>query len=250
MGDQGQFYVNEDVIPAYKNIIRHADLILPNQFEAEILSGIKIFSLRNLTEAITEIHRIYSVPHVVVTSVQLSNLSHSVATPSTPPSVLTIIGSTIRSDCSPRLFRIDIPALDCSFSGTGDMFAALTVARLREAVFAADPTLRRTKSWISPDHVVSTNLPLARATEKVLASMHNVLGKTMEARDLELRAGTPTAGTASDTASNGICEHSASEGARKREQLWRTKAAEVRLVRNVKLLCNPVVEFKAQGWSE
>jgi pyridoxine kinase len=35
MGDQGQLYVNEDVIPAYKNIICHADLVLPNQFEAE-----------------------------------------------------------------------------------------------------------------------------------------------------------------------------------------------------------------------
>lgn len=35
MGDQGRLYVNEDVVPAYKKIIRHADLILPNQFEAE-----------------------------------------------------------------------------------------------------------------------------------------------------------------------------------------------------------------------
>jgi pyridoxine kinase len=35
MGDQGRLYVNDDVVPAYKNIIHHADLILPNQFEAE-----------------------------------------------------------------------------------------------------------------------------------------------------------------------------------------------------------------------
>jgi pyridoxine kinase len=35
MGDQGQLYVNEDVVPAYKSILREADLILPNQFEAE-----------------------------------------------------------------------------------------------------------------------------------------------------------------------------------------------------------------------
>jgi pyridoxal/pyridoxine/pyridoxamine kinase len=32
--------------------------------------------------------------------------------------------------------RVDVPALDCFFSGTGDMFAALTVARLSEAVSA------------------------------------------------------------------------------------------------------------------
>ena len=35
MGDQGKLYVNEDVVPAYKALLRDADLILPNQFEAE-----------------------------------------------------------------------------------------------------------------------------------------------------------------------------------------------------------------------
>lgn len=35
MGDLGRLYVSEDVVPAYKKAIRHADLILPNQFEAE-----------------------------------------------------------------------------------------------------------------------------------------------------------------------------------------------------------------------
>lgn len=38
MGDQGRLYVNPDVVPAYKNVIRHADLILPNQFEAEYVA--------------------------------------------------------------------------------------------------------------------------------------------------------------------------------------------------------------------
>ena len=35
MGDNGQLYVSEDVVPAYKNLVRDADLIVPNQFEAE-----------------------------------------------------------------------------------------------------------------------------------------------------------------------------------------------------------------------
>lgn len=35
MGDQGRLYVNNDVVPAYKKVIPYADLILPNQFEAE-----------------------------------------------------------------------------------------------------------------------------------------------------------------------------------------------------------------------
>lgn len=35
MGDHGKLYVAEDVVPAYKSLLPNADLILPNQFEAE-----------------------------------------------------------------------------------------------------------------------------------------------------------------------------------------------------------------------
>ncbi|OGM45538.1 pyridoxine kinase [Aspergillus bombycis] len=237
MGDQGRLYVSNDVVPAYKRIIHHADLILPNQFEAETLSGIKITSLSTLAEAITAIHATYNVPHIIITSVDLSRFTQSPSSQTTPSDSLTVIGSTTRADGSPRLFRIDVPALDCYFSGTGDMFAALIVARLREAVFAADPQLRTTKSWVSPDDVKATDLPLARATIQVLASMHNVLEKTMEARDAELRA--------ADTRGD---ETLSEEERLKREHLRKSKAAEVRLVRNVQYLREPTMVFQAQEW--
>ena len=35
MGDNGNLYVAKEVVPAYKKLMGHADLILPNQFEAE-----------------------------------------------------------------------------------------------------------------------------------------------------------------------------------------------------------------------
>jgi pyridoxine kinase len=35
MGDNGRLYVAEDVVPAYRSLVGSADLILPNQFEAE-----------------------------------------------------------------------------------------------------------------------------------------------------------------------------------------------------------------------
>lgn len=38
MGDQGRLYVHEDVVPAYRILVRHADLVLPNQFEAEYIN--------------------------------------------------------------------------------------------------------------------------------------------------------------------------------------------------------------------
>jgi pyridoxine kinase len=258
MGDQGRLYVNDDVVPAYKKIIPFADLILPNQFEAEyaltqpanrnhtshnhstnisrVLSGIKITSLETLAEAITSIHRIYSVPHVIITSVQLFKLSHSKQTSTPPENFLTVIGSTTKSDGVPRLFRIDVPALDCFFSGTGDMFAALTVARLSEAVSDAGGNLRGTKSWVSPDAVAAVDLPLAKATVKVLSSMHSVLEKTLLSREAELAIEAPAT------------DGEGAEAKEKREYLRRTKAAEVRLVRNTRDLRNPEILFEALDW--
>jgi len=69
MGDQGRLYVGEDVVPVYKSLLTLADLIVPNQFEAELLSGIKVDSLQSLSRAIEEFHRVYNVPHVIITSV-------------------------------------------------------------------------------------------------------------------------------------------------------------------------------------
>lgn len=40
MGDNGKIYVNEDTVPAYKSLLKDADLILPNQFEAECVSPV------------------------------------------------------------------------------------------------------------------------------------------------------------------------------------------------------------------
>jgi pyridoxine kinase len=196
------------------------------------LSGITITSLATLAQAITVIHKLYSVPHVIITSVQIAQLENS----STEKETLTVIGSTTKSDGTPRLFRIDVPALDCFFSGTGDMFAALTVARLSEAV--ADCDLRTTKSWVSPDEVAATDLPLAKATVKVLSSMHSVLEKTLESREAELAIEVPDV------------EGLGQEERQKREYLRRTKAAEVRLVRNTSVLRNPKILFEVLDWKK
>lgn len=196
MGDNGELYIPEDEIPEYKSLLREADLILPNQFEAELLSDTPITDITSLAAAIEALHQKYQVPHVVITSLRLTRDNHTISSrgPTRPssrqattppthndPETLTIIGSTATSDHKPRLFRIDTPQLPLFFSGTGDMFAALIIPRLIEAVQAAsgpDPTLPTTPSWRSPDHVPADALPLAQACQKVLASMQAVLSKT------------------------------------------------------------------------
>ena len=189
-----------------------------------VLAETRITSLPTLKEAIAKLHKAHRIPHIVVTSVQLPDA----------PATMSIIGSTAHSDLSPRLFKIDIPAIDCFFSGTGDMFSALMVVRLREAVTEAN--LTGAKSWISSDEVRPVDLPLAKAAEKVLGSMHAVLMRTKEARDKELEGmGGPLGAMEKEKDSE------------KRLGLRRTKAAEVKVVRCLKYLRDPSLEFTAEA---
>lgn len=192
------------------------------------LSGVKITDMDSLAEAITALHATFKVPHILITSVNL-------AAPGAAPS-LSVVGSTKTSSNKPRIFRVQVPSLDCFFSGTGDMFAALMVVRLREAVCAVEG-LGQKDAWVSDDEVPATELPLASAVEMALASMQEVLTRTMKKRDQEL----------ADWEANrviGADEQDSEE--KKLRHLKKTRAAEVRLVRNMECLWHPVVQYRAE----
>lgn len=238
MGDQGRLYVKEDIVPAYRNLIREADLILPNQFEAELLSGVNIGSLSGVANAIRTLHAVHGTPHVVVTSVtvgQDGSTGKEEKSEDGKVGTLMVVGSSKRKDGSARLFKIDAPMLDCYFSGTGDMFAALMVARLRES--SAQMTLLERGSWMPEDDVEPVDLPLAKATEKVLSSMQMILEKTMLGRNQEMKQGFGLGGV--------VDGEEGANGEEKRRFLAQTKAAEVKVIRNARHLREPDDRFKA-----
>src|SRR5262249_25544122 len=133
----------------------------------------------------------YGVPHVVITSVSLPDAAAG-------PSSMAVVGSTMtRRGRRARAFKIVFPAIDAYFSGPGDMVAALMLVRMRAAVRAAGaggcvgaaaavPPLPRRASWVSDDAVAALDLPLARAAERVLASMHEVLSRTRAPMEAEI----------------------------------------------------------------
>ncbi|KAH7034879.1 Ribokinase-like protein [Microdochium trichocladiopsis] len=280
MGDNGKIYVAEDVVPAYRGLVPYADLILPNQFEAELLSDVKITDSASLEQAIHVLHERYQIPHIVITSVSLplkGSQTPSVANSraqspvqSVPPSTKTmsVVGSSMTSALKPRLFKIHFPVFDGYFSGTGDMFAALMVTRMREAVYQADsatsssaasstsssaatpspgdktppPTttttttttlLRDTPSWLSPDSVDVLDLPLVKAAEKVLASMHEVLARTCASMVGEVERAVAARGGPDKVDAQTL-------------HLVRSRAAELRLARNLECLRNPEIEYRAE----
>lgn len=219
--------------------------------------------MASLTRAIEVIHKTYRVPHIVLTSVSLDTSTPSPsstdtdadadATTTTSSKTLSVIGSTMTSTYAPRAFKIRFPAIDAYFSGTGDMFAALMVVRMREAVTnnaptgktttreqssssssssspSASPPLGAREAWLSDDGVDALDLPLARAAEKVLGTMHEVLDATCRSMRAEVRRAAEEIGG----------------GDEKRMHLARSKAAELRLVRHLGSLREPSVEFRAQ----
>jgi len=104
------------------------------------------------------------------------------------------------------------------------MFSALTLARFREQAELAG--LLDTESWLSANSVRATELPLAKALEQVLGSMHKVLERTRVVRDRKL-------------AGLGLGED------KKMDNVRKMKASELQLVKGQRDLLQPGDDYKA-----
>ena len=57
MGDNSQLYVGKELVPAYRDqIISLATVLTPNQYEAELLTGVKINSKQSALQACQALH--------------------------------------------------------------------------------------------------------------------------------------------------------------------------------------------------
>ncbi|XP_003798128.1 pyridoxal kinase [Otolemur garnettii] len=156
MGDkwngEGSMYVPEDLFPVYREkVVPVADIITPNQFEAELLSGRKIHSLEEALAVMDVLHSM-GPNTVVITSSDLPSSRGS--------DYLMALGSQRRrrpdgSMVTERI-QMDIRKVDAVFVGTGDLFAAMLLA------------------WT---HKHPNNLKMA--CEKTLSAMHHVLQRTI-----------------------------------------------------------------------
>ncbi|UYV78968.1 PDXK [Cordylochernes scorpioides] len=181
MGDNGHWYVPQELLPVYRDqLVPLADIITPNQFEAELLTGLKLDSEAAVVQALGVLQS-RGCPTVVISSVALK------------PGQLTCYATSSRHSpecygmCPTRcltmrggagvLVRMTIPPLPATFTGSGDLFSALFLA------------------WISqPD--TSLKVALERAVNTVhavLAETQNHIARVQEAQgsvepyDMELR---------------------------------------------------------------
>ena len=234
MGDAGRFYVPEAAAPAYRALLPRCSLLLPNQFELEQLTGAPIHSIRDLTRAISRLHREHGVPHVVVTSTDLSppadaardfakrtsaaeeraaaDAAAGLAAPpaaARPSGSLTVFGSTARRPGgAPRVFCAVAPRYAARCTGCGDRVAALVPAFLRDRAAAARDYAHR--DWLPPpaeaggeaggDDERPSVMHLAWATRRAMAGLQGVLRATLarRAEAEEALRGAEPAGEAED----------------------------------------------------
>ncbi|CAB0005032.1 unnamed protein product [Nesidiocoris tenuis] len=120
MGDDGKMYVPQSLLPIYQEtILPLADVITPNQFEMELLLGQKVESIEDAWRAIEAFHG-KGCGTVLVSSSTLGAKDELIALSSKK-----IDGKSVRVMAS-------IPMLDAHFTGSGDLFSALTLAWLHK----------------------------------------------------------------------------------------------------------------------
>ena len=167
MGDDGRMYVPPDLLPFYKNeMIGLADVLTPNQYEAELLTDVTITSEESAFHALDLLHE-KGIPVIVLTS---SNLT---------PGTVTVLASSVSAAGSKQQSRCEFPRIDATFTGTGDLTAALLLAWLHKtdwdlqqslsnALSSVQAVLSRTMRLASkcPDGLTPRNLELKLVESK------------------------------------------------------------------------------------
>lgn len=167
LGDEGKLYVSQELVAAYKaSLVPLANILTPNQFEAELLTGLEVKSEAQALQAAAVLHdagphtviitSLASLPHPEYSSPRLSEEGSDqpaaaiAAADSTPQQqqqeqtaaddkqqqqqrserYITLIASTrvAQAPGCPGAFRMRIPKLQGYFTGTGDLLCALLLA--------------------------------------------------------------------------------------------------------------------------
>jgi pyridoxine kinase len=157
LGDAGQFYVPQELVQVYREkVIPLADVVTPNQFEVQHLTGVEIKTLDDAKKA-CRILLDMGPKLVFITSLDLQDGDES------EDAVITILSAqrndnTGGSSCEDEFWRIDAPLFDGHFTGTGDLTAALLLG-----------------------HTAKAPHDLKGCMEKVVSTMHAVIKRTHDA---------------------------------------------------------------------
>lgn len=156
MGDDGFMYVPKELLPIYRDeIVPLADIVTPNQFEVELLTGKTVKTEQDAWDAIEWFHN-KRVKTVAISSSELGGSD----------SLLALV-SHKDGEKSQRC-RMVIPKQGngIRFTGTGDLFASLFLA-----------------------HSTLTKFDMCATLERTIASLQAVITKTLTYIPEDVKAG-------------------------------------------------------------
>lgn len=149
IGDVGRGIFVRPGIPEFMRdrAVAAADIVTPNHFELEYLSGIKVLDLNSLRKATAALHKL-GPTIIMVTSLTIDQ---------TPADSVDIVVST-----EGRLLRVRTPLLSLNVNGAGDAIAALFLGKY-----------------------LQTHSP-AEALAHAASAVYGLLSKTLEAGSREI----------------------------------------------------------------
>ncbi|EPY51228.1 pyridoxine-pyridoxal-pyridoxamine kinase [Schizosaccharomyces cryophilus OY26] len=164
MGDQGEAYVEKDVLNTYKRVLSHAFIITPNAFEVELLTGVSVVNKSTALYGLKRIYQLYKVPQAVITSFQDMNESN----------LLFCLGYCFKNNTF-HSFLYSYPSLSGTFTGTGDLFSSLTLAKYMD-----ERSPQKRSSFKDVNEEESSLGFFTEVIGQVLTCMHSVLVRTKE----------------------------------------------------------------------
>lgn len=118
LGDNGKLYVSEDLVQIYiDKVLPLATILTPNSFELGLLTRSKISSEEEAFAACSTLHKTYRIQTIVVTGTCFQE----------PKETVSVLVSSNEGGKHVR-FAVDADYIDASFTGTGDLMAALLLA--------------------------------------------------------------------------------------------------------------------------
>jgi len=168
LGDNGEFYVPSELLEVYKTqLLPLADVITPNYFEVEVLSGVKISCESDVITACNALHDL-GPTICILTGQRLAKQRQSI-----------FLSTRYAGEANPTILRIDVPSFEGYFYGCGDLLTALCASGIYRA------TKMTGKKSLAEGRPDSNSLGLV--LEHAAWAMNEVLEKTRETGGRELR---------------------------------------------------------------
>jgi pyridoxine kinase len=158
--DSGKFYVPENLVEVYKRkVLPIADVLTPNQFEVEQLTGIRVTSLSSVKQACTALHDM-GLGLVFVTSCVFASDTNNIS----------IVASQRHKNKHTEQWILEVPIVPGSYTGTGDLCSALLLAHTARF----------------PDNLPKAMELVSNTMQAVVERTHKASSRSVKSRELRL----------------------------------------------------------------